>query len=337
MEKLLALGLSLVVLFGCTQGEAPPTQPPIQPPPAGPPEEPEPPAAVEYPLKGVSLSTRGNEYFLEFFEEAMEAGNMVMWAGDWMDIEEEGAPIVVTEFSSDYGYVPLVEVTYYTQGEGELVRPLTEENKRIYRESTIGFVEKYQPEYFVMGIETNIMYEKSPDDYVEFVEFYNEMYDGIKEASPDTKVFTVFQLEKMKGCGLWEEDSCDPENSHWELIEDFKLDIVGFSTYPCLVYKDPADIPEDHYTEINEHVTKPIAFTENGWYSEAYPTEWESSEEEQARYIERFFELTKDLDVEITIWSFLYNPGTIKPFDSMGLRRDDGTAKPAWDAWIEGR
>lgn len=330
----------MIVLFGCAQPEAPPEQPPIEPPPEQPPVEPPPENESEqmlsYPLKGVSLSTRGDEYFVQFFEEAMEAGNMVMWAGDWMDIENEGAPIVVTELSSTYDYIPLVEVTYYTQGEGELIRPLTEENKQIYKESTIAFVEKYDPEYFVMGIETDIMYEKSPEDYEEFVVFYNEMYDEIKNVSPYTKVFTVFQLEKMKGCELWIEKSCNSSNSHWELIDDFKTDLVAFSTYPCLVYKNPADIPEDHYTEINEHVSKPIAFTENGWHTEAYPPGWESSEEEQAEYVERFFELTKDLNVEVTVWSFMYGQGTIQPFNTMGLRRPDGTAKPSWNAWIEG-
>ncbi len=318
----------VILLFGCVQEEE---QMPIEPPPA---EEPGP--EPSYPLKGVSLSTRGDEYFIQFFEEVTEAGNIVMWAGDWMEIENEGAPIVVTEFASTYDYIPLVEVTYYTQGEGELIRPLTEENKQTYKESTTEFIEKYKPEYFAMGIETDIMYEKSPADYDEFVVFYNEMYDEIKKVSPDTKVFTVFQLEKMKGCELWIEKSCNSSNAHWELIDDFKTDIVAFSTYPCLVYKDPSDIPEDHYTEINEHVSKPIAFTENGWYTEAYPPGWESSEEEQAEYVSRFFELTRDLDVEMTIWSFMYDPETIQPFDSMGLRRNDGTARPSWDAWIRG-
>ncbi len=350
-KELLLVLAAMMLLLGCAQ-EAPgaPAHPMIEvpegpgpggPEPGGPgpaePEVPEPgPPAVECPLKGVSLSPRSEEHFGQFFEEATEAGEVVMWAGDWMEIENGGAPIVVSGLASAYGYVPLVEVTYYTQGEGELVRPLTGENRRIYRESTIAFAEEYRPEYFVMGIETDIMHEKSPDDYYEFVEFYNEMYDEIKGVSPNTKVFTVFQLEKMKGCGLWAEKSCNSSNSHWELIDDFKLDIVGFSTYPCLVYKDPADIPEDHYAEINEHVSKPIAFTENGWHSEAYPPGWESSEEEQAEYVERFFGLTEDLDIEVTIWSFMYDPGTIKPFDSMGLRRDDGTARPAWDAWVGG-
>ena len=343
MNKIFVFGVLLVLLFGCTEQEAPPEQPPIEPPPEQPPVEPEEniteePVELEYPLKGVSLSTRGDEYFLQFFEEATEAGEVVMWAGDWNDLSD-GAPVVVTEFPStyDYDYIPLVEVTYYTQGEGELIRPFDESTRQGYKEDTIAFVEKYQPEYFVMGIETDIMYEKSPDDYEEFVVFYNEMYDEIKKVSPNTKVFTVFQLEGMKGCELWQEKSCNSSNSHWELIDDFKLDIVAFSTYPCLVYKDPSDIPEDHYTEISEHVSKPIAFTENGWHTEAYPPEWESSEEEQAEYITRFFELTKDLNVEVTVWSFMYGQGTIQPFNTMGLRRPDGTARPAWDEWVKGK
>jgi len=32
----------------------------------------------------------------------------------------------------------------------------------------------------------------------------------------------------------------------------------------------------------------------------------------------------------------MYGQGTIQPFDTMGLRRSDGTAKPSWDEWIKG-
>lgn len=330
MKRLFVLGLLLVILFGCAQQEIPPEQPPTELPPE---TEPEP--ELSY-YKGVSLSTRGDEYFVQFFEEAKEAGNMVTWVGDWQELVDKKAPYTLQGLSETYDYTPLIEVGYYTQGEGVMIRPLTEETKQAYMESTIEFAEKYHPKYFGIGVEINIMKEKSPEDYDEFVVFYNEVYDEIKKVSPNTKVFTVFQLEKMKGCEFWIEKSCNSSNSHWELMDDFKTDITAFTTYPGLVYMDPSDIPEDHYTEINEHTSKPIAFLENGWHSEAYPPGWESSEEEQARYIERFFELTKDLDVEVTIWSFMYGQGTIQPFDTMGLRRPDGTAKPAWDSWIEG-
>ena len=176
----------------------------------------------------------------------------------------------------------------------------------------------------------NSVYVESPADFNEYVDFYNELYDAIKEVSPDTKVFTVFQLERVKGLTMWE---IEKNEAHWELIDLFESDLIAFTTYPGLFYRDPSDIPDDHYSEINYYTSKPVAFTEIGWHSEASPQGWESSEQEQAEFIESFFRLTNDIDMKIAIWSFLYDPDIIEPFRSMGLRRADGTARPAWDVW----
>ena len=284
-------------------------------------------------LKGVSLSpcSSSAEDFTGFFEEAVEAGDIVMWAGDWNELStDQGAPKVVTGLASTYGYIPLIEVTIHSSG--QLIRPLNAENLQVYRSRTIAFAEEYQPGYLGLGIEINGLYVKSPTDFEEFVPFYNEVYDAVKEISPDTQVFTVFQLELMKGLTMWE---IEEHEEHWGLINRFKSDIVAFTTYPGLFYRNPSAIPEDHYTEIQSHTTKPIAFTEIGWHSEASPQGWESSQQEQAEFVETFFRLTRDIDVRIAIWSFLYDPEVIEPFRSMGLRCGDGTARPAWDRWIE--
>jgi hypothetical protein len=225
----------------------------------------------------------------------------------------------------------LVEVT--PQSTGELIRPLNETVKQIYKTNAVAFVEEYTPEYLGVGIEVNSVYIKSPEDFEEFVPFYNEVYDAVKAVSPKTKVFTVFQLERVKGLPLWE---IEENESHWELIDRFKTDLVAFTTYPGLYYRHPSDIPEDHYAEIRNYTTKSIAFTEIGWHSAASPLGWESSEQEQAEFIQIFFELTQDVDREIVIWSFMYDPDIVEPFNSMGLRRSDGTTRPAWAAWIEG-
>jgi hypothetical protein len=120
------------------------------------------------------------------------------------------------------------------------------------------------------------------------------------------------------------------------LLDRFpKSDIIVFTTYPGLIYKNPSEIPLDYYSEIKTRTTKPIAFTEIGWHSEASPLGWESSDTEQAEFVRTFFILTKNLNKELTIWSFMFDQNTIEPSRSMGLRRrTDGTAKPAWDEWI---
>jgi hypothetical protein len=284
-------------------------------------------------LKGVSLSPRSSsaEDFTGFFEEAVEAGEIVMWAGDWQELSvDQGAPKVVTELASSYGYLPLVEVTIHSAG--ELVRPLDGDNLQMYRSRALAFAAEYQPKYLGLGIEINGLYRKSPADFEKFVPFYHEVYDAVKEISPGTQVFTVFQLELMKGLTMWE---IEENEEHWELIDRFESDLTAFTTYPGLFYRDPSTIPRDHYLEIQSHTTKPVAFTEIGWHSAASPQGWESSEPEQAEFIQTFFNLTEDLNTEVLIWSFLYDPETIEPFRSMGLRRDDGTARPSWNAWIK--
>ena len=285
-------------------------------------------------LKGVSLSPRSyqGDDFLDFIEQVDETQDILLWAGDWMELHDETAPIIISALAEQNNFIPVVEVGHFIQESGELFRPLNEENRSIYLESTTAFVSHYEPEYFGIGVEVNIFAEKNPQDFEEFVIFYAEVYKAIKEISPTTKVFTVYQLETLKGLNFWTTEVNEPR---WGMLKRFEADIIAFTTYPGLVYKDPVDIPGDYYVEILQHTDKPVAFMEIGWHSASSPAGWESSEDEQARFAVRFFELTKGLDLEAAVWSFMYDPDSFEPFSSMGLIREDGTIKPVWDVWVE--
>lgn len=318
------------------------------------------------PLKGITLtpkSFQGSD-FTGFFEKAKEIGNdnqfIVSWAGDWNELgKDKSGPIVVTELASTYDYIPLIEVQFFTQSTGKLLRHLDETTKTEYKDNVILFVEKYKPKYIALGIEVNVLYTNSPSEFKDFTNLYNEIYDKIKASSPNTKVFTIFQLEKMKGLngGLFGGEN-DEEKAQWFLLKEFKTDIIAFTTYPGLIYKNPSEIPEDYYSSIETNIEAnlpenykqiPIAFTEIGWHSDASITGWESSEEEQAEVIKRFFEMTKalnkdadkeketDSNIEFFIWSFMYDQNTIQPFDSMGLIDKEGNVKLAWKEWSENK
>lgn len=294
-------------------------------------------------LKGVSLSPKSFQAadFTDFFEKAKETGQVVSWAGDWneLDITKHGAPIVVTELASNYSYIPVIEAQFFNQSTGNLLRPLDEATRESYKNYAVAFANKYKPRYLAFGIEVNVIYEKSPDAFEQFVPFYAEIYDAVKAVSPKSKVFTVFQLEKMKGLngGLFGGTN-DPNKAQWNLLNKLpKCDIIAFTTYPGLIYKSSSDIPIDYYAEIKSHTAKGIAFTEIGWHSNTSPAGWESSDAEQAEFVARFLDLSQGLDKEMVIWSFMYDQNTIEPFNSMGLRRADGGAKRAWDEWIGAR
>jgi len=291
------------------------------------------------PLKGVSLSPKSfqGDDFTGFFAKAKQAGSIVSWAGDWQELAnlEKGGPTVVASLASTYEYTPIIQAQFFTQSTGKLLRPFDETTRQQYKDAAVNFAKKFKPTYLGIGIEVNILYEKSPADFDNFVSFYSEVYDAVKQASPDTKIFPTFQLEKMKGMsgGLFGGTN-DPANAEWQLLDRFpKADLIAFTTYPGLVYETPAEIPADYYAETRTKTTKPIAFTEIGWHSAASPAGWESAEEEQAAFVTRFFELTKSLDAELFIWSFLYDQNTIEPFNTMGLISREGNEKTAFNIW----
>ncbi|MBI5881007.1 hypothetical protein HZB90_02660 [archaeon] len=265
-------------------------------------------------LKGVSLSpdSFSQEGFTSFLETAKQAGSIIGWYGDIAELSDtKGAPYVTTELALRQGQLPLIIAQTFEQDSDKLLRPLDEKNKAEYKRAVLQFVDKYKPAYFGIGIEVNILQENSPADFDRFVSFFFFFYSAVKQASPDTKVFTSFQLERLKGLksGLFGGQDTEPA---WEMIYLFKSDLVAFTTYPCLIFPSPADIPDDYYSDILSHVSKPVAFTEIG------------------------FNLTKNLDAEFFIWSFLYDQKTSFPFSDMGLFSSNGQ-KQAWDVWFEGK
>jgi hypothetical protein len=296
-----------------------------------------PPEETEKTLRGVSLSPRSFEGqdFADFFEKAQQAGGALTWAGDWWGlVDEEGAAHVVTKLAVQYELEPVVIATYFDQATGELARPMNETTRRQYIEGAVAYVEAYEPRYIGLGIEINSFKMKSLEGYEEFVAFFRELYPLLKEASPGTKVFTVFQLERMKGLhgGLFGGTN-DESLSQWGLLDDFPdADALAFTTYPCLVFKDPSEMPEDYYGEIRSHTSKEVLITESGWFREG-PEGWESDDEEQASFINALFDLTEGLEPPLLIWSFLYDPNAQIPFDTMGLLDADEAHTRAWEAW----
>ena len=276
----------------------------------------------------------------DFFEKADAAGDIVMWAGDWIELgDTTGAPAVIAGLTSVYHYTPLIIAQFFSQSDGTLLRPLNDSTKRIYSSSAAVFARRYRPEFLGFGIEINILYEHSPADFDTFADFFPVVCDSVKARSPSTQVFTVFQLEKMKGLngGLFGGVN-DTSNAQWFLIEQFpRSEILALTTYPALVFTSPSGISSDYYAEIRTRTSKPVALTEIGWHSNPSPPDWESSENKQAEFVTRFFDLIEPLSPEFAVWSFLYDPDTVEPFNSMGLcRRSDGEPKLAWSVWIGG-
>jgi hypothetical protein len=297
-------------------------------------------AEPDAPLRGFSLSPQSYEAeeFTGFFELAAAHGDIVERVADIVEWEEApGAGVTVVQgLAAQFGYLPLSVGGVFDVDTGELLRPIDDATFDRYVAAARGFAERHQPRFLGLGVEIDTQWRAHPDEFDRFVELFAAVADAVHAASPETLVFTTFQLERFSGMqgGIFGGTN-DPGQAAWELIDRFPdADIIGFTTYPGLVFASPDDIPDDYYRRLGDLVGgRPIAFTEMGWQAGGDYGPYSGTPESQDRFVARFGELTEGVEVAFFVWSFLFDQAVHEPFDTMGLIAADGTPRPGWERW----
>jgi hypothetical protein len=201
----------------------------------------------------------------------------------------------------------------------------------VFRERWIAeakmIAQEFEPEYFSLGNEINDYFLFHPEDVDVYLSLFDSAYREIKEVSPDTKVFVVFSYNHLI------------DNHQWELLEIFSthVDLIGLTTYPWQHYASPEEIDMAYYSQLNDHLDRPIAFTEIGWPST-------SSEQDQAAFLTRFVELIAENEVEMVNWLFLHEMDVTEGIGrsifspetgSIGLKSADGRKKLVYKVWVD--
>lgn len=286
--------------------------------------------------------------WIVMYEGVAETGGVIGVSSAWFDDEATRGQIPAT-FAAAYGAadrfgftpVPLLGFHGENIGTGEIwvtIDWADEAETQLYIDAALAIVREHNPPILLLGGEINRIWEQDRESFDQFVAAWPRIYDAVKAVSPETLVGTGFQYEFLRGAGAISGETRDPQ---WQLLDLFRdnADIFVFSTYPYFDFGSPADIPTDYYSELAEYAEIPIGFIELGWPSRplytALDSEYGGSFEEQVAFAERFIELTDGLDVRLALWSFehdLLEPGG-PAFDSISLRENDGTAKPALAIW----
>lgn len=292
-------------------------------------------------LKGVTFTPKsfGGADFTDFLNRTKQTGQVVSWVGDWNDLgNPQSGAYSAAGSAKAYGYQTMIILTVSTlQPSYHLLRPLSESVKNQYVSKLSIFLKKYPVPYLGIGNEINFIYESS--DFDSFVDLFSRAAAEAKKVSPNTKIFTGLQLERTKGMrgGLWGGQDNAAKNE-WAILDKFRsADAIGFTTYPGLNYRDPNDVPADYYSDISGHTAQTVYLTEVGWTSGTTSSGWESSPDEQSRFITKFFSLTAGLPNKISIWSFMVDQNTALPFNSMGLLDKNGREKSAWQTWVSAK
>jgi hypothetical protein len=199
-------------------------------------------------------------------------------------------------------------------------------------------VKNYKPDYLALGVEVNMLYERSPDQFDAFVSLYDEAYAQAKAANPRTKVFPTFQLEDLEGTF----GTIHPP--HWEVLDAFqgKMDAFAVSTYPFLAQvRSTADIAPNYYSQLKTHFDGEIFIAETAYPSA--PVDGQvtvGTEEDQQAYLVRLLTEAETNGFSMVVWYAALYPafatsGSSAVFKDIGLRRSDGSNKLAWGTWEE--
>ena len=196
-------------------------------------------------------------------------------------------------------------------------------------------VTNYHPKYLAFGVEINSYQIAQPLDFERFVVLYKDAYRAVKELSPDTLMFPTFQLEDLQG--LLPLDA--PRAPQWYLIRRFEpeLDMLAVSSYPRSVFESVDNLPLEYFTQLQKYTTKPIALVSTGYPSSSDTND--STEALQATYLLRMLNYAQEMKMSLVVW-FLSQDSAAFGSDPahgrltyLGLLRQDGTPKQAWDIW----
>ncbi len=266
--------------------------------------------------------------YLEFLAEAPRTGELLGVYTNW------AAPDVIEsiQFAATYaeGLSPVVALGF----DFEVVDDTYfSNNLPAILDIVRKVLDTFDLDYLAFGIEANrLIPEVSKGAWTDYLAAYKEVYELVKSNSPETKVFPILQLEYLKGAAYLSGLEFEPQ---WEVLEDFqgKMDLVGLTIYPFLEYPSVASIPNDYYDEVPEKINLPIAITEMAWLSEDVLV-IEGSEEEQVAFLLDILDKTRYWDLEMMLYSFLYEPQGVDLFESAALRSFDGEAKLIYQYWL---
>lgn len=213
-------------------------------------------------------------------------------------------------------------------------------------------VREFSPRYLGLASEINTYLDAHPEDVENYLSLYRQVYDRVKAEAPETQVFVTFQWDDLNNMFPPAAEGRPAGQTNWEQVEAFepRLDLWAISSYPYFAFPSGEGIPADYYTPLRERTDKPLAVAEGGWTSEPLGP-IQGDEGGQVEYLQAIHD---QLGSRLRFWVYLVlndfnldsyrlimeargvdevDIETLGMFASVGLRRFDGTAKPALAVW----
>ena len=223
--------------------------------------------------------------------------------------------------------------------------PFVKEAFLNYCNRVVGF---FNPDYFVIGIEVNLLMKLRPDLWDSFLELHKYVYQQLKNTYPNVPIFVSFT-----GMDFIPEYSDADQVKQQQALNDMMpyTDIFGISVYPYIssLLTDP--IPSNLFDRIFSYSSKPIAICETGYEADTISINGgsviiEGTPELQNSYISYLLNKAQEYDAEFVInfvlrdydalWVAIGSPDDIRIlWRDTGLYDENGNARIAHQTWME--
>ncbi|MBT8379184.1 MAG: hypothetical protein KJN64_08130 [Ignavibacteria bacterium] len=220
--------------------------------------------------------------------------------------------------------------------------------KEAYFNYCTRIMEYFNPDYFLIGIEVNLLMKFSPQMWNEYLELHTNVYQQLKTIDPIFPISVSFTgMDLVEGY---------TDANHTDMMQALNdvlpfADYFGVSVYPFISNLLCDSLPNDMFNKIFSLSSKPICITETGYPAEYFTVlggslVFDGSAEKQNNYITLLLNEAEQHDLKFVInfvlrdydalWVAIGSPDDInKLWRDTGLYDQDGNERIAHQTWIE--
>jgi len=220
--------------------------------------------------------------------------------------------------------------------------------KTAYYNYCVRIMDFFKPDYFVIGIEVNLLMKLNKNLWNDFLDLHKYIYQQIKTLDPVFPVFVSFTGMDLVD-GYTDANHADMMTALNDILP--YTDYFGLSVYPFISNFTCDSLPADMFDKIFTLSNKTICITETGYPAEYFTiyggsVVFDGSPEKQNNYITLLLNKAQENNLEFIInfvlrdydalWNSIGSPDDItKLWRDTGLYDQDGNSRIAHQSWME--
>lgn len=210
-------------------------------------------------------------------------------------------------------------------------------------------IDFFEPDYFGMSIESNLLYVINPDLWTDYLELHAYIYQQLKFLYPQLPVFSSVSGAPMLEGFMEGNDHVQQRLAVMQVLQ--VSDYYAISFYPHLSSYMGNPYPENTFDELFSISTKPIIITETGYTAQAFSMDVgngaftiDTDQEKQKKFVEDLLTASEKWNAEFVIyfamrdydqlWAQIGSPMDLNiAWRDAGLYDENGNPRPALNSW----